>query len=191
MFSSRSQIFVPQRLAGIGKSSHHAREHVRNIRALPGLGKMEGVWQKDSLRDPCGWTWLLSLEMLSMVADTPSGRCKPGSQTTLTCAMPLSCLLTARGSHGQFAKYREGQKAKMALRSSIDALALGAATHKNTETEIFGATFCSYPLPVNDLERILCLYTKELRSLQEILLHYTSSVQMHNIQSKLCQNEGP
>lgn len=100
-------------------------------RALPGLGEREGMWQKDSLRDPCGWIWLLSLEMLSTQADTPSGCYKPGYQTTLTCATWLSLLLPATGSHGRFAKYRGEWEAKVALGSSVLALVYGAATSEN------------------------------------------------------------
>ena len=48
---------------------------------------------------------------------------------------------------GRFAKYGGGREAKVALESSVCALALvyGAATSKNMEKESFGATFCSIP----------------------------------------------
>lgn len=100
----------PRRLAGAGGSPPHAGQHVRNNRALPGLGEREGMWQRDSLRDPCGWIWLLSLEMLSTEAGTPSGCYEPGHQTILTCATWLSLLLPARGSHGQFAMFGRDRK---------------------------------------------------------------------------------
>lgn len=104
------QIHGPWILAGIVGSPTHAGQHVRNNRALAGLGSREGMWQKGSLRDPCGWIWLLSLEMLLTEADTPSGCSEPGYQTTLTCATWLSLLLPARGSHGQFAKHGGDRK---------------------------------------------------------------------------------
>lgn len=149
--------------------------------------------ERHSLRDPCGWIWLLSLEMLSMVADTPSGCCEPGSQTTLTCTTSLSRLLPARGSHGVICQVQGGTGSKGGIRvfnMCLGSSLWGSNLQKYGESKLWSYFLLHSPL-VDDLEGILHLCTKELGSLQEIPLHYTSSVQMHNIQSSICQEEGP
>lgn len=99
-----------------------------------------------------------------------------------------SLLLPARGSHGAIRQVQGEWEGKGALGSSVCVLVLvyGAATsRKYGEIKLWSYFLLLSPL-VDDTERILHLYTKEVRHLWEIHLHYTSSVQMHNIQSSIC-----
>lgn len=133
---------------GIGRPPQHAGQHVRNDRALPGLGEREDVWQKDTvsvihvggfgsfLWKCYQWWQTLPLDAVSQAPKPPSHV----QRRSLAFCQPEAPM-------GWFAKYRVGREAKVALGSSICALALvyGAATSKNMEKASFGATFCSIP----------------------------------------------
>ena len=183
-------IHGPWSLAAIGRSPQHARQHVRNNRSRPGLSEREGVWQKDAVSVTHvggfgSFLWKYYRQWQTLPLDAGSQFC---FQTNLTCATWLSRLLPARGSQGAI---QGGTGSKGGIRvfsMSIGSSLWGSSLQKYGERKLWGY-FLLHSLLVDDPDLQLC--TKEQGSLWEIPLHYTSCVQMHNIQSSICRDEGP